>query len=278
MGCVLVSGCSSGFGLETALAFGRRGVSVVAGLRNLAKAEALEELARSEGLSIEPLALDVDDRHSVVTAVTAALDRHGAIDVLVNNAGIGGVGSLEETPELVYRRIFETNVFGVLSLSQAVLPAMREARSGVIVNVGSIQGLVPVPFFPIYGATKAALESLTESLHYEIEPFGLRAVIVQPGRFATSFVENLVSERTQDSPYESLRKTWLAGWSGIPGRENPPPASLVADAVIRAATDPECPRHLPVGPDVESLAERRRALDDSRFEAYLRQITGYGSG
>jgi NAD(P)-dependent dehydrogenase (short-subunit alcohol dehydrogenase family) len=277
MACVLISGCSSGFGLETAIAFARLGDPVVAGLRNPSKAEDLKRIILNENLPIHLQQLDVTSSSSIDRATAEAISLHGEIKVLVNNAGIGAIGSLEETPEDVSRQLFETNIFGALNLIKSVLPYMRKARRGVIINIGSIQGVVPVPFFPIYGATKAALSSLTDSLHYEIEPFGLRAIVIEPGRFRTSFSRNLVSDRNKASVYKGLMQAWLEGWSKIPGRENLPPSALVASAIVKAAEDETSPRHLPVGPDVEHLSERRSSLTDSQFEAYLREITGYPS-
>ena len=127
MGCVLISGCSSGFGLEAALAFGRRGDRVVAGLRTLANRDVLRERVEAEALPVEISPLDVRDPMSIDTCVRSALDRHGEIDALVNNAGIGAIGALEDTADDVVRRLLEVNVVGLLALSRAVLPAMRKA-------------------------------------------------------------------------------------------------------------------------------------------------------
>lgn len=277
MACVLISGCSSGFGLETAIAFAKRGDPVVAGLRNPAKAENLKRIIRDENLPIHIEQLDVTSNSSVVRATEEAISLHGGIKALVNNAGIGAIGSFENTSEDVCKQLFETNIFGALNLIKSVLPYMRKARRGVIVNIGSIQGIVPVPFFSIYGATKAALGSITDSLHYEIEPFGLRAVIVEPGRFRTSFSSNLVSSRDKTSVYKELMQTWLDGWSKIPGREQLPPSTLVSATIVKAVEDETSPRHLPVGLDVKQLSERRRSLSEPQFEAYLREITDYPS-
>ncbi len=273
MGCVLVTGSNSGIGLETALRFAREGSVVVAGMRTLEKGGELRE--RAEGLAVHLARLDVTDAGSIGACVEGALRDHGGIEVLVNNAGIGAIGALEDTPETVARQVFEVNVFGLVAVTRAVLPAMRRAGRGVVINVGSMQGLVPVPFFSIYGATKAAVEGLTESLHYEIEPFGLRAVVVEPGRFSTAFVNNLVSERADDDTYRALTRQFLTGWSAIPGRETLPPTRLVADAIYRAATDPACPRHLAVGTDIETLLRERDRLGAAGFEDHLRSVTAY---
>ena len=273
MGCVLITGSNSGIGLETALRFAHGGTAVVAGMRSLEKGRELRD--RAEGLPVDLVPLDVTDGASIDACVARALGDHGGIDVLVNNAGIGAIGSLEDTPDEVARSVFEVNVFGLMAMTRAVLPSMREAERGVVINVGSMQGLVPVPFFSVYGGTKAAVEGITESLHYEIEPFGLRAVVIEPGRFATAFVDNLVSERSSNHTYRALTQRFLRGWSRIPGRESLPPTTLVADAIHRAAVDPDCPRHLAVGTDIETLLREREQRGAHGFEDHLRSVTAY---
>ena len=273
MGCVLVTGCSSGIGLETALGFARLGQPVLAGLRNLDRGDELR--SRSTGLPVEIVQLDVTDEASIEAATSTAIEQHGAVDVLVNNAGVGAIGSVEDTAPATYRQVFETNVFGLLAMTRAVLPHMRGAGSGVIVNVGSIQGVVPVPFFAAYCASKHAVEAITESLHYEVASFGIRVAVVEPGRIGTSFPENLVHERGIRSEYGPLAKRWFAGWSGIPGREAPATAADVAEAILAAATEPDHPRHRSVGPDAVPLVDAKQTLSEADFERHLRQITGY---
>ena len=200
---VLVTGCSSGIGLAAAAAFGRRGDRVLAGVRRPESVDAVAE--RCAGLDVEPVLLDVTEQSSVDGVVAAAVDG-GGIDVLVNNAGIGAIGSFEETPEDVYRAVFETNVFGVIAMMRAVLPPMRAAGGGTIVNVGSIVGRVAPPFQPFYAATKHAIEAITDSVHFETSRFGIRVCVVEPGRIPTEFGSNLVSERAPDgSPLPSAR-------------------------------------------------------------------------
>ncbi len=273
MGCVLITGCSSGIGLEAAAAFGRRGDTVLAGVRRESSQAAVADFC--SGLPVEAVLLDVTEPGSVAAAVDTALERHGSIDVLVNNAGIGAIGSVEDTSEEIYRRVFETNVFGVISMIQAVLPSMREAGGGTIVNVGSIVGRVAVPFQPFYTASKHAIEALTDALHYETSRFGIKLRVVEPGRIPTEFGSKLVSERAPEgSPYRPLLREWEQGWSNIPGRDDLAPASEVARIIV-AATDPGSPRHLPAGADSETLIERREALEPQAFEAHLRSIANF---
>ncbi len=273
MGCVLITGCSSGIGLAAAAAFGERGDIVFAGVRREESMSAVAD--RCSGLTVEPVLLDVTDRSSVERVVADAIARHDTIDVLVNNAGIGAIGSFEDTSEEVYRQVFETNVFGVIAITQAVLPHMRAAGGGTIVNVGSIVGRVAVPFQPFYTASKHAIEALTDALHYETSRFGIKLRVVEPGRIPTEFGSKLVSERAPEgSPYRPLLREWEQGWSNIPGRDDLAPASEVARIIV-AATDPGSPRHLPAGADSETLIERREALEPQAFEAHLRSIANF---
>ena len=227
-----------------------------------------------DGLDVEPVRLDVTDQTSIDDLVARAL-ADGGIDVLVNNAGIGAIGSFEETPEEVYRAVFDTNVFGVIAMMRAVLPPMRAAGGGTIVNVGSIVGRVAPPFQPYYSATKHAVEALTDSVHFETSRFGIRVCVVEPGRIPTDFGSNLVSERAPEgSPYRPLAREFEAGWSTIPGRERLATPDEVADMIV-AVTDPDSPRHLPAGDDSQLLVDKRESLDRDGFEAYFREITDF---
>jgi NAD(P)-dependent dehydrogenase (short-subunit alcohol dehydrogenase family) len=273
MGCVLITGCSSGIGLEAAAAFGARGDTVLAAVRRPESFAAVAD--RCEGLDVTPVVLDVTDPASISAVIEQAIATHGGIDVLVNNAGIGAIGSFEETGEDVYRQVFETNVFGLISMIKAVLPTMRSAGAGTIINVGSIVGRVAVPFQPYYAATKHAVEALTDSIHLETSRFGIRVCVVEPGRIPTDFASNLVSERAPDgSPYRPVAREWEAGWSTMPGRDRLATPAEVAGVIV-AAADPEAPRHLPAGDDSRLLIEQREALGREDFDAYLREAAGF---
>jgi len=188
MQTVLITGCSSGFGLETARYFLDRDWAVVATMRRRRE----DALPQSDRLRV--LALDVTDRASIEQAVTAA----GPIDVLVNNAGIGWLNALEGTPMAAASELFDTNTLGTIAMTQAVLPQMRERRAGVIVNVSSSVTLKSLPLLSVYTASKAAVNAFTESLAFELEPFNVRVRLVLPGRAQdTSFGDNARS-RMQD--------------------------------------------------------------------------------
>jgi NAD(P)-dependent dehydrogenase (short-subunit alcohol dehydrogenase family) len=265
MGVVLITGCSSGFGLETALAFARRGDTVFATMRDTTKASALRRAADAERLALEITALDVTDTGSVQRAVAGILERTGGIDVLVNNAGIGARAAVETFPDEVVRAVFETNVFGVLGMLRAVLPGMRERRRGAVVNISSLAGLAPIPFNALYSATKHALEALSEALAFELEPWDIRVAIVEPGYFRTAIGDNVAAMSDLDpaSPYAAAERRALEG--AIRSVNNGGDPRLVAATIVEAATTTEPRRHWLVGPDAELIAPARRTSTEAEW-------------
>lgn len=242
MPTVMITGCSTGFGLETARLFLSKGWQVVATMRT--PDEGL--LPASDRLSL--LRLDVTDPASIAQAVKAA----GPVDVLVNNAGLGAASPVELTAPETVQILFQTNTVGTLAMIQAVLPQMRQRRSGVIINVTSTVTLKTMPIVGVYRASKAAVNALTESLAVEIAPFGVRAHIVLPGRSPeTNFSVNARSHLhgTDNPDYEPLFRQFIANVQD----ENGPVthAADVAEAVWRAATDPSAPLRIPAGADAE---------------------------
>ncbi|HEX4457867.1 MAG TPA: SDR family oxidoreductase [Polyangia bacterium] len=245
MKTVLVTGCSSGYGRETARHFHAQGWNVIATMRTPKE----DVLPRAERLRVLPL--DVTKPESI----RAALDASGPIDVLVNNAGIGLMGAFEATPMATVREIFETNTFGVMAMTQAVLPQFRARKSGVVVNVTSSSVLAPMPFVSIYCASKMAIEAFTASLALELEDFDVRVKLVEPGyapstRFAANGgprMQGLVSE-----PYAPFAKRIFAFFEkpGEVTRE-----SDVAEGVWRAANDTTGQLRFPAGPDAVALAQ-----------------------
>ncbi len=181
MATVLITGSSTGLGLATAVALARAGHDVYATMRNPERSPELQTIARKESLPISILRLDVDRDESVVQAVRQVLAERGHVDVLVNNAGILAFGAVEDLPLDVFRQAMETNYFGALRCIQAVLPSMRERRSGCIVNVTSIGGRITMGAHGCYTATKFALEALSEALAQEVKAFNIRVAIVEPG-------------------------------------------------------------------------------------------------
>lgn len=267
MAVVLITGCSSGFGYHAALTFARQGHETYATVRTLAKARPLLDAAAAEDLDLEVLHLDVRDGDSVDGAVGSVLERAGAIDVCVNNAGIELRGPVEECADDEVLVQFDTNVFGVLRVIRAVLPSMRERGTGVIVNVGSIAGLVARPFGGLYSATKHALEAVTEALHFELRPFGIRVAIVEPGQFETDLLANAIvaSRFDESSPYWSTALHFDEALARLSLDGRPAPPEVVADAIVAVAEDDDARLRHPVGADAELIWSVRRGGD---FEAY----------
>jgi len=243
MKTVLITGCSSGYGLETARHFHAHGWNVVATMRT----PRADVLPRSERIRV--LALDVTKADSIAAALAAS----GPVDVLVNNAGIGALGAFEATPMALAREVFETNTFGVMALTQAVLPQFRARRSGVVVNVTSSVTLTPMPLVAVYTASKMAIEGFTASLALELEAFDVRVKLVEPGYGPTTrFTSNGPRPDTLiPEAYAPYARRVFAAFTQ--------PAAVttevdVAEVVYRAATDASGQLRFPAGPDAVALA------------------------
>jgi NAD(P)-dependent dehydrogenase (short-subunit alcohol dehydrogenase family) len=248
MKTILITGCSSGYGLETALHFHARGWNVVATMR----APKPDILPASERLRVLPL--DVTKPSSIA----AALESSGPIDVLVNNAGIGLFGAFEVTPMATIREVFETNTFGVMAMTQAVLPQFRARRSGTVVNVTSSATLAPMPLVAVYTASKLAIEGFTASLGFELEAFSVRVKLVEPGYGpSTAFAKNTGSrlEGLIPATYAPFAERILAALGQGPGAITT--ASDVAEAVFRAVNDDSNQLRFPAGADAVALAAAR---------------------
>ncbi|TPW30067.1 SDR family oxidoreductase [Martelella alba] len=244
MKTVLITGTSSGYGHETALHFLARGWNVIATMRN----PDATLFPASDRLRL--LSLDVTRPDSI----TGAIDAAGAIDVLVNNAGIGVVGAFEATPMAHIRKVFETNTFGMMAMTQAIIPAMRRRGSGIIINVTSSVTLAPMPLAAAYTASKQAIEGFTGSLAHELAGFGIAAKLVEPGYAPTTrFAANT------DIPVMDLIPEAYAGFAGpiFAGYASPAlttKESDVADAIWQAATDGSPRLRYPAGADAMALA------------------------
>ncbi len=277
MATVLITGCSSGFGKLSALHFARKGDTVFASMRNTAKAGELEQAKQAESLPIEIVQLDVTDDASVEGAVRQVIDAAGGIDVLVNNAGLGLHGPLEETDDDEMKEIFETNFFGAMRVMRAVAPKMREQKSGTIVNVSSLAGRVVAPYGGTYSASKYALEAASEALHYELHPFGIRVLLIEPGGFETAIENNRRLSRrfTEGSPYLELEQRFEQSLTRLPGGNERGDAQDVAEAIYNAVnTDQPKFRYL-VGQDAELIGGLRRQMDDEQFEQAMRQTLDF---
>ncbi|WP_137919845.1 SDR family oxidoreductase [Hydrogenophaga sp. 2FB] len=247
MKTALITGCSSGYGLETARHFHAQGWNVIATMRNPRE----DLLPRSARLRVLPL--DVTDP----TSIAAVLAHSGPIDVLVNNAGIGLFGAFEATPMSTTRAVFETNTFGVMAMTQAVLPQFRERRTGVVVNVTSSATLAPMPLVAVYTASKMAVEGFTASLAFELQDFGVRVKLIEPGYAPSTRFTSNGSQRMQGlipqayAPYAQRVFTSFAQTDAVTTEAD------VAAAVWHAATTSDPQLRFPAGADAVALARAR---------------------
>lgn len=266
MKTVLLTGCSSGYGHATALKFLEQGWNVVATMRAPEKAQGFPA---SERLRL--LRLDVTDRASIGAAVRDGIAAFGGLDVVVNNAGIGLFGALEATPEQTIREVFETNTFGVMAVTQAVVPYLRERRAGIIINVTSSATIAGMPLVSVYTASKCAIEGFTESLDYELSSFGVRAKLVEPGYGPTTrFTANGAERILVPEAYAEYAAQLMRGLgTGKTTNERD-----VAHVVFLAATDGSERLRYPAGPDAEELSAMRRALPGEEYLAQMRAAVG----
>ena len=256
MAVVLITGCSTGIGLEAALAFARRGDTTYGSMRNLAKADVLRARAEAEGLDVEVVQLDVTDNDSVTTAIGAIDERHGAIDVLVNNAGIGSSGPIETIDLDKAIVVYDTNVWGAVRTVRAALPSMRAKGSGVIINVTSVAGRVPgTPYGGFYASSKHALGTLSEALAWEVNPFGIRVACVEPGFFNTEiFASSDWKVPAPPGPYEA-DQDWMNGFYVSSGEASGADPVLAGSFIADVAADPDAPLHNLIGDDAHLFVE-----------------------
>lgn len=240
----LITGCSSGFGRELARLVLDRGLRAVVTARDAAR---VRDLASAHGNRALALSLDVNDAAQVRNAVRTAEEAFGSIDVLVNNAGYGYMGSIEEGEDQEIRAMFETNFFGLAAMIRAVLPGMRQRRSGHIVNISSVGGLVGLQGLGYYNATKFAVEGLSEALAREVEPLGIRVLIVEPGPFRTDWAGRSVREsRREVSDYAGTAWAYMDRIKDYNGNQPGDPARA-AEAILEAVQSPSPPLHLVLG-------------------------------
>jgi NAD(P)-dependent dehydrogenase (short-subunit alcohol dehydrogenase family) len=260
MKTVLITGTSKGIGLETALAFGRAGYKVFATMRNPAKADNFRQRINSESLDIHILEMDVDSDTSVEECIHGINQEHGQIDVLVNNAGIERHGSVEELAMEDFKAIMETNYFGVLRCTKALLPQMRNNKNGCIINVASVSGHISNSPLGAYAASKFALEAISEALAGEVKPFNIRVAIVEPGIIDTQMASDISADGTSLYPH-SKRMAGLFSAS----LKTPTPPTLVADKILEIADSNSWKLRHPVGPDAEPFIQWRKSLTDEEW-------------
>ena len=257
---ILITGASSGIGKATARYFQERGWSVVATMRSPQKEQELKALD-----NVLVTRLDVQDPASIKSAIEAGIARFGKIDVLLNNAGYGAYGPLEATPMEKIRRQFDVNVIGLLETTKAILPHFRASRGGVIVNVSSVGGKMTFPLGTLYHGTKFAVEGLSESLSWELEPIGVKVKIVEPGAIKTDFAGRSFDLSNDEGmvEYQPLVKRLTAILGDLMSMASDP--SVVAKVIYEAATDGTNQLRYTAGEDAKVLMANRKSADDATF-------------
>ena len=259
MPTALVTGTSTGIGLETALYFARQGYRVFAGAR---KPEVVERHP-----NIVPIKLDVDQDESVRECVAEVLKEAGEVDVLVNNAGVGIAGAVEMVPLERVRGLFETNFYGAVRMMQAVLPSMRERRSGTVVNVTSMMGRVTLGCHGFYAATKFALAAVSETLAMEMRPFGVRVAIIEPGVILTPIWNKAEALMPEGHPYQqAMGRLWRLFEAQLEGGTMP---NVVARAIYEAVREGAPQLRYPVGADAQAIVAARDRMTAAEWAALL---------
>jgi NAD(P)-dependent dehydrogenase (short-subunit alcohol dehydrogenase family) len=269
----IVTGSSTGIGYETSIALARDGFLTYATMRNLNKAEGIKSAANKENLPIRTKQLDVTDDMSVKNAVqTISSETGGRIDVLVNNAGYVLGGAFEDLAMDEIKTQYETNFFGLIRTTQAVLPIMREQKSGIIVNISSGAGRFGYPGHSAYISTKFAVEGLSESISYELEPFGIKVVIVEPGVIRTNIVNTMVVARKSQDPnsaYSPMMQKMANTFEVLMKNSSSP--DLVANVVLKAVKDENPNLRYLAGNDVEQWLGAKRNMSDEEFYKMMNQ-------
>ena len=264
----LVTGSSSGIGYETCIALAKDGFHTFASMRDIKKSEKLKQIADKESLPITILDLDVDSEESIVSAIKKIMKDAGKIDVLVNNAGYGQFGCLEDVTVDEFRKQFETNFFSIVRIIQEMAPIMRKQGSGIIVNISSVAGRMGLPGSPAYISSKFALEGLVECLRYELGMFGIKTTLIEPGVVKTNFFNSMrIPESKKDPKYKQITENMLTGLKMMVEMGTPP--SQVANTVVKAIHDKEMlPRYV-VGTDAAMFMDAKRSKSDLEFEKYM---------
>jgi NAD(P)-dependent dehydrogenase (short-subunit alcohol dehydrogenase family) len=270
----VVTGSSSGIGLATSLALAKNGYLTYATMRNLDKQDSIQSIAEKQHLPIRTAQLDVTDENSVKSAIQSIITESGRIDLLVNNAGYGLTGAFEDIGIDEIKALYETNVFGVIRVTQAVLPIMRKQRSGRIINISSGAGRIGFPGSSAYVSSKFALEGLSESMAFEVEQFGIKTVLVEPGFIRTNFAENIaIAKKAQEprSPYSQMMQMMSSNRDRM--FENASDADLVATVVVEAGTAKEPNLRYLAGNDVQQMVAAKKSMSDEEFHTMVKQGT-----
>ena len=265
----LVTGSSSGIGYETSLALAREGYFTYATMRDVKKEDVIEKIAKEENLPLKVIKLDVDNDDSVQNAIKTIVEEKQRIDVLVNNAGWGIWGTAEDVSIEEFRAQFETNFFSVVRMIQKVAPIMRKQETGDIVNISSVAGRIGFPVSTAYISSKFAIEGLSESLRYELGPFGIDVIIIEPGVIKTNFFDSMKTAKKADDVYKEITEKVISGVRMMAEMGTPP--KEVANVIIKSLKDEKpLPRYV-VGNDAAMFLEAKKMKTDIEFENYLKK-------
>jgi NAD(P)-dependent dehydrogenase (short-subunit alcohol dehydrogenase family) len=275
---VLVTGCSSGIGLATCHVLSRNNFMTYGTVRNFSKANNIRDLIDKENLPLKILHLDVNNDKSIKLAVRKILTDTGRIDVLINNAGFGMFGPIEEISTQEIKKQFDTNFFGIFRLIKAIVPIMRNQRNGIIVNISSMVGRFGVPLNSAYVSSKFAVEGLSESISFELDEFGIRVIVIEPGVVKSDFFRNVkVKGMNSDSPYHHLmerRVTFLDK-----AMKNSSTSSYdVANTILTALNSKDPKFRYVIGNDATNSVRMRNSLSDEKFMEWIRAGIFQGKG
>ena len=267
---VLVTGCSSGIGYATCLMFARNNFATYGSVRDLSKAERIQEITNKEKLPLKIIRLDVNEDESIRIAIQKIISDSGGIDILINNAGYGMFGPIEEISVKEIKEQFETNFFGTIRLIKAIVPIMRKQRNGTIVNISSMVGRFGVPLNAAYVSSKFALEGLSESISFELEEFGIKVIVVEPGVIQTDFFHNLkVRGNDTKSPYYKLMDKRIAFLKAAM-KNSVSSSDQVANTILHAVNSRDPDMRYVIGNDATNSIHMRNSLSDREFMKWIK--------
>ena len=274
----LITGSSSGIGFETSLLLARKGIYTYSTMRNLGKSKEILEITKKECLPLKVLTLDVTDEKSTQKAIDMVMYEQNRIDILVNNAGYSLVGALEQISMDEIKEEFETNFFGIIRLIKAIVPIMRKQRSGTIVNISSMVGRFGVPLNAAYVSSKFALEGLSESISFELEEFGIKVILIEPGVVQTDFLHNLkIKGNDAKSPYYKLMDLRIAFLKATIN-SNVSSSDQVANTILHAVNSNDPALRYVIGNDATNSIHVRKKLPDREFMKWIREGIFHGKG
>ncbi len=269
----LITGCSSGIGYETSILLAKNGFRTYATMRNTDKGDKLKEIAEKENLDLKIIKLDVTDDYSIQNAIKEIVQETNRIDVLVNNAGNNIAGAVEDLSIEEFKEQFETNFFGLIRVTKVVLPIMRKQNNGIIVNLSSIVGKMAIPLNSAYVSSKFAVEGFSESIRYELEDFGIKVILIEPGVIKSNFYENIKMSKNSlmdpKSAYQPITQKIFEAF--LPMLEYAFPTKIVADVILEAVNSDNPNIRYAVGDDAKSIIEARKKLSDKEFENWVKE-------